>query len=87
MTFEIIKNTPPLPGARPRKGESKYPIADMEVGDAFDFPLSHQGRRGEDRAANTLRSIISKWRKTTGSRAAFSICKINETTGRCRRNT
>ena len=35
--FEIIKDAGPVPkGAR----SAKYPFADMEIGDAFDVPLS-----------------------------------------------
>jgi hypothetical protein len=87
MTFEIIKNTPPMKGARPGAGKSKYPFADMEVDDAFDFPLGEMKLDNSDfRSTANTRSPAHNWARKNQPEWKFSVCKINETTGRCRRN-
>lgn len=44
MSYEILKDIP-MPGRRSVGGrESKYPFADMEVGDSFIVPVE-EGRK------------------------------------------
>ena len=76
MTFTIIKDTPPLSLA------SKYPFAEMQIRDAFDFPVAQDWIKKRDQ----IRSAANYWKKAFGSEAKFSVRLINEITGRCRRN-
>lgn len=64
MTFTIIKNAPiPAKDTGPKNRISKYPFAEMELGDAFDVPLE---------AKKTIAAIRGRI-----SNAAATFCKKN----------
>lgn len=65
MAFEIIKNALPLP---PKSRErSRYPFAEMEVGDAFDVPVGDMTPTG---AVNRVTSASSHFGKLHGRKFA-----------------
>ena len=86
MTFTIIKNAE-IPARCHLNGglrgkPSKYPFADMEVGDGFDMP--RDGKAGKsDRAQNMLTSSARNFAKRHNPSAKFIIRVLDETTVRC----
>ena len=86
MAFNIIKDTPPMEIRRAKKGESKYPFAVMQVGDAFDLPLTGiKYANGADKALARLHSAVKNWKRRTGSGFKFQSGVVGDNT-RCRRN-
>ena len=67
MTIKIIKN------AEMPKPRANYPFADMEVGDAFDYP------GGSTKVA----TAAFQWRKRNNPAVKFTVRKIDENTVRC----
>ena len=64
-TFHIEKNVTMALADRPNSGETKYPFAEMEVGDSFALISS----------STTTRQAARHWRLTTGSIFRFSFRK------------
>lgn len=86
MPFNIIKDTPPIEPRRSMKGESKYPFATMEVGDAFEIPLTGiKYANGADTGLTLLRSAVQSWKRRTGSGFEFQMGSVGDN-ARCRRS-
>lgn len=78
--YEIIKNAPPM------KPRSRYPFADMEVGDAFDVPDDMGVRpKGESGRQNSIGSCSRVWVKKYSPGAKFTIRKQPGGIIRCQR--
>lgn len=70
-TYTIIKNVE-LP--KPRCRKAKYPFAEMEIGDAFDVPVSQ---------SNNARTAAFQYGKRHGG--SFTARKISADIARCYR--
>ena len=81
--FEIIKNAPPPPV---KASSEIYPLASMEVGDAFDAPRD-MGKTGNggDRRQNSISAATQTYRKAHNSVAKFTVRILDADTVRCRR--
>ena len=82
--FEIIKDAPMRVSKRGR--QSKYPFADMQVGDApRDLGLSTSGL--DDRRRHAVRSSAYAWGIKQTPHVKFTVWCLDENTVRCRRQS
>jgi hypothetical protein len=77
MTIEIEKDVP-IPTACGRGRPTKYPFAEMEVGDSFAVPLAGEsyGRHSGDKAAASLSRNSHTYGKKHGK--TFTVRQLND---------